>query len=78
MSFRIHVSLSKNLGKETVVSDIRLSRVTANELIAGILPPALDLPQYLIKAKFGWAMAVDDFKPISLFVNHKFNASSIL
>ena len=66
------------MGKETVVSDVIVLSVTASELIAGTLPLAFDLPQYLIKAKFGWAMAVDDFKPISLFVNHKFNASSIL
>jgi hypothetical protein len=72
------VSWSKLLGKETVVSDVMESSVMASELIAGILPLTFDLPQYLIKAKFGWAIAVDDFKPISLFVNHKFNASSIL
>jgi hypothetical protein len=46
--------------------------------MAGILPTVLDLPQYLIKAIFGWAMAVDDFTSIIFFVNHKFNASSIL
>ena len=61
-----------------MVSDVMESSVMASELIAGILPLIFDLPQYLIKAKFGWAIAVDDFKPISLFVNHKFNASSIL
>jgi len=61
-----------------VVCDVMESSVMASELIAGILPLTFDLPQYLIKAKFGWAIAVADFKPISLFVNHKFNASSIL
>jgi len=52
--------------------------VIASEFIAGIFVLTFDLPQYLIKAKFGWAIAVDDFKPISSFVNHRFNASSIL
>ena len=76
--FRIQVSFFKSSGKETVVSDIMESRVMASELIAGILPLTFDLPQYLIKAKFGWAIAVADFKLYPVFVNHKFNASSIL
>ena len=76
--FNIQVSSLRSLGNEILVFDSKISIVIEIELIAGILPTVLDLPQYLIKAIFGCAMAVDDFTSIILFVNHKFNASSIL
>ena len=76
--FNIQVSSLRSLGNEILVFDSMASSVIEIELMAGILPTVFDLPQYLIKAIFGCAMAVDDFTSIILFVNHKFNASSIL
>ena len=41
-----------------VVVEVNESIVNEIELIAGIFNPESALPQYLISAKFGWAIAV--------------------
>ena len=76
--FKIQVSSLRSFGNEILVLDSKASTVKEMELMAGIFPVIFDLPQYLIKAIFGCAIAVDDFTLIFLFVNHKYNASSIL
>nr|MDJ0816892.1 hypothetical protein [Desulfobacterales bacterium] len=52
------ISLFKLTSKLTVVFVVNLSTVTDIDPAAGMFKRWFDLPQYLISAKFGWAIAV--------------------